>query len=251
MVSRRNNPSWIAAEWDAPDRVKAGVTTRIGGCSYSPFTSLNLATHVGDDGGAVTRNRQHISATLALPSEPVWLDQIHGDRLISAENSANKTADGIYTDQAGVVCVIMTADCVPVMLCNEEGSLVAAVHIGWKGLCAGILDNALRLFKDRPAGLHVWIGPHIGSRNYEVGNDVRDACLAKDPELVKAFEPNPRGRWQANLEGMIRHQLHMHGSKHIASANRCTFAESDLFYSYRRDGQTGRMASMIWIERPA
>jgi len=251
MDNRPINLSWIPAVWNVPAWIKAGITTRLGGNSRPPWGSLNLATHVGDDVVSVRQNRQHVVSLLGLPAEPVWLNQVHGHRVICAEDMDNTTADGTYTGQRGTVCTVMTADCVPVLLCNTEGTRVAAVHVGWKGLCAGVLDNALGLFDDQAAGLLVWIGPHISSSHYEVGNDVRDACLAKDPELASAFMPNPRGRWQADLEGMIRHQLHLFGTRHITSTNRCTYAEPDLFYSYRRDGQTGRMASMIWIDVPA
>lgn len=251
MGKKQNKSFWIPADWNVPVWIKAGMTTRQGGHSRPPWDTLNLATHVGDDGDAVRSNRLQVASLLGLPAQPVWLNQIHGNRVICAEDINNNTADGVYSDRHGTVCTVMTADCVPVLFCNAEGTRVAAVHIGWKGLCAGILDNALKLFADKPAGLHVWIGPHISSSHYEVGHDVRDACLAKNPELAIAFMPNPRGRWQAGLESMIRHQLHLHGTMHIASTNRCTYAESDQFYSYRRDGQTGRMASMIWIDRPA
>lgn len=214
-----------------------------------PYNSLNLATHVGDDPDAVAWNRNQLSVVLDLPSEPVWLNQIHGDRIICAEFMQDNNADGIYTDQAGLVCTVMTADCVPVLICNQAGTRIAAVHVGWKGYCADIISNALDLFRDEVSNLRVWIGPHIGRNNYEVGDDVRNACLAKHQELTSAFSQNPRSRWQADLELMVRHTLGLHGISRVVSANLCTYAESAMFYSYRRDGHTGRMASMIWIDR--
>jgi polyphenol oxidase len=251
MASKLNSQAWIAAKWGAPDRVKAGVTTRAGGNSLPPYDALNLATHVGDDPATVTRNRSYVSGLLQLPSEPIWLNQIHGNRIVCAEKLENNTADGTYTDQTGLVCTVMTADCVPVLLCNATASRVAAVHVGWKGFCADILENALELYFNEWADMFVWIGPHIHQRHYEVGNDVRDDCLAKNHELAGAFLPNSRGRWQADLETMLCQQLQAYGISRITSANLCTYGEPDLFYSYRRDGQTGRMASMIWIDQPA
>ncbi len=214
-----------------------------------PFNSLNLATHVGDDSDAVIWNRTHLSTLLGLPSEPAWLNQIHGNKIVCAASMNNNTADGVYSKQTGLVCTVMTADCVPVLLCNQAGTMVAAVHVGWKGFCAEIINNALELFSDEVASLHVWIGPHISKNNYEVGDDVWNTCLATDQNLIHAFSKNPRGRWQADLELMVRYTLQLRGVSNIVSANQCTYTESDIFYSYRRDGQTGRMASMIWIDR--
>lgn len=243
------SPAWIVAEWEAPAWIRAGVTTRKGGFSKTPFDELNLATHVGDDASRVSKNRQHLRSLLNLQSEPVWLNQVHGNRIINADAIESLDADGSFTDTPGTVCTIMTADCVPVLFCNRDGTRVAAVHIGWKGFCAGILDNAIKVFAQDLPGTHVWIGPHISRRNYEVGDDVRDACQARDSSLTRAFGPNSRGRWQADLEQMIRHELEKQGVRDITSSGHCTFADSGHFYSYRRDGQTGRFASLIWIQK--
>ncbi len=250
MASKLDNRAWIPAVWNAPDWIKAGVTTRLGGHSLPPYAMLNLATHTDDNPETVDANRRLLGELLDLPSTPVWLEQVHGNRIICADSADTLTADGAYTDHPGIVCTVMTADCVPVLLCNADGNRVAAVHIGWKGFCADIIDQALQLFIQDPSGLHVWIGPHIRANNYEVGDDVRESCLAKDAGLSAAFVRNPRGRWQANLEFMVRQNFLRHGVNNISSINRCTRAETELFYSYRRDGQTGRMASMIWIDRP-
>jgi YfiH family protein len=249
MVSKRDNISWIPAIWNAPGRVKAGVTTRRGGYSTPPCATLNLATHTGDNPETVAANRQLLMERLDLPSAPVWLEQVHGNRIICADSADTRTADGAYTDRPGIVCTVMTADCVPVLLCNADGTRVAAVHIGWKGYCANIITHALQLFHPPLSGLHVWIGPHIRADNYEVGDDMRNACLAQNAELSTAFVRNRRGRWQADLEFMVRQQFLTNGVRNISSIGLCTWAEPDLFYSYRRDGQTGRMASMIWIDK--
>ena len=250
MAKKLDNHSWIPANWNAPDWIKAGTTTRRGGNSLTPYATLNLATHTDDDLETVVANRRILEDLLDLPSTPVWLEQIHGNRIICADSADTRTADGAYTDLPGIVCTVRTADCVPVLLCNADGNRVAAVHIGWKGYSADIIATALQLFLQEYSDLNVWIGPHIRADNYEVGDDMRDACLLKDAGLSAAFIRNQRGRWQADLEFMVRQQFLAHGVSNISSINRCTWAEPDLFYSYRRDGQTGRMASMIWIDRP-
>ena len=214
-----------------------------------PYNALNLATHVGDNPETVSWNRKHLSELLKLPSAPLWLNQVHGNRIVCAETMDNNTADGIYSETAGLVCAVMTADCVPVLLCNQAGTRVAAVHVGWKGFSANIIRNAIELYSDNLSGLCVWIGPHIGKSHYEVGDDVWNSCLAADRSLGNAFSKNMHGRWQADLEWIVRHTFEMHGVSNIMSSARCTYAETDTFYSFRRDGQTGRMASMIWIAR--
>jgi YfiH family protein len=241
------NNSWLPASWDAPSTIRAGTSTRLGGHSLPPFDTLNLALHVGDVSETVRLNRSRLSELLKLPSTPVWLEQVHGNRIVTESDLDNNIADGIYSEKAGVVCVIMTADCVPLLLCNTSGTKIAAVHAGWRGFCAGVIDKALALFgKDE---VQAWIGPHIGADHYEVGDDVRSACLHKYPQLAHAFQPNQRGRWQANLETMVRHSLAGTGVKSIFSSNYCTYSEADKFYSYRRNPQTGRTASMIWMDR--
>jgi YfiH family protein len=248
MGTETASPSWISATWGAPAWIRAGVTTRTGGFSKAPYDELNLASHVGDDASLVAKNRHYLQCLLRLKTDPVWLNQVHGNRIINADAIESLDADGAFTDTPGTVCTVMTADCVPVLLCNKSGTRVAAVHVGWKGFCTGVLDNALNVFAEDIPGIHVWIGPHISSRNYEVGDDVRTACLAKDSTLALAFSANNRGRWQADLERMIRHDLEKHGVGQIVSSGYCTFADRSRFYSYRRDGQSGRMATLVWFE---
>jgi YfiH family protein len=247
MATDLEGSSWLPAIWDAPASVRAGTSTRLGGHSLPPFDTLNLALHVGDMSETVHLNRSCLSRLLKLPSTPVWLEQVHGNRIVTEPDLDNNNADGIYSEKVGVVCVIMTADCVPLLLCNDKGTKVAAVHAGWRGYCAGVIDKALSLFGEDD--LLAWIGPHIGADHYEVGDDVRSACLQKDPQLAHAFQPNQRGRWQANLETMVRHNLADAGVNRVFSSNYCTYSEADKFYSYRRNPQTGRTASMIWMDR--
>lgn len=249
MAIEPDNRSWLPAQWDAPAWVKAGTTTRHGGNSLAPYDNLNLAFHVGDVPETVRDNRAFLGKLLDLPSEPVWLDQVHGKHIINNSVPADREADGIFMEQAGVVCVIMTADCVPLLLCNNEGTRVAAIHAGWRGICAGIISEAISLFADSPQSIQVWIGPHISPDNYEVGNDVRDACLETRPNLEQAFTANTRGRWQADLEMLVRYDLALNNVNRVYSIDQCNFSHPDDYYSFRRDGQTGRNASMIWIDK--
>jgi YfiH family protein len=249
MVTNPDHCSWIPAAWAAPSWIKAGITTRQGGQSQHPYTSFNLATHVGDNSLSVEKNRDYLARMLNLPAKPIWLEQIHGNRIICADQAQDYKADGLYTDRTKTVCAIMTADCVPILMCNTNGSRVAAIHVGWKGFCAGILGQSLDLFTDHNDELLIWIGPHIYKDSYEVGNDVRDAVLNANQQLSDAFSPNQRGRWQASLEFMIRYELESRGVSQISSANLCTLTHAEDFYSFRRDGKTGRMASLIWIDR--
>ena len=248
MATEPAGAIWLPANWKTPLRVAAGITLRRGGVSRAPYDSLNLALHVEDQPAAVTENRRRVAEALALPSEPVWLNQVHGNTVIKASpNGKPVSADGCYTDQAGLVCAVMTADCIPLLLCNRIGTEVAAVHVGWRGLCAGVIPAAVAKFNSDAADLLAWIGPHIGAPHYEVGNDVRDACAAMDPDTIDGFTPNPHGNWQADLEKITRRVLVNQGLTAVFSSGRCTYAEDRDFFSYRRAGRTGRMASFIWM----
>jgi len=240
---------WLAAGWPAPDRVRAGTTTRRGGASRPPFDSLNLAEHVGDDPDAVRRNRAALQRALALPAPPQWLQQTHSNRVIRLPQAGDRRADAVVTDSPGVVLAILTADCVPVLLCAAGGTRIAAVHAGWRGLVAGILENTLGMLDHDPADLLAWLGPHIGATAYEVGDDVREACLVHLPGAASAFSPNTRGRWQCNLNDLVHMALRRAGVGHIDTAGRCTYSEADRFYSYRQVPRTGRMATLIWMDR--
>jgi YfiH family protein len=241
--------SWLPALWDAPPWIRAGISTRHGGGSREPYHSLNLALHVGDDPARVTANRNYLSTLLELPRPPVWLNQTHSNKVINADNILDTDADGIFTSRPGIVCAVMTADCVPLLLCNDGGTKVAAVHVGWRGFCAGIIHNALDYFNGEIETMLAWIGPHISADHYEVGEDVRTACITKHPALDRAFRGNPAGRWQANLDTLVRQELVMSGARRIFSAGLCTYECSADFFSYRRNHRTGRIAGMIWIDK--
>lgn len=236
--------SWIEADWDAPAGIRAGITTRGGGASRAPWDSFNLGGHVGDDAAAVAENRDRLRRMLDLPAQPVWLNQQHGNRVIDAADT-ERDADACRTRDPGVVCAVLAADCVPLLLSDSQGAEIAAVHVGWRGLCNAIVATAVRGFRRAPADLAAWIGPHIGAMHYEVGDDVRDACLAAIPGAESAFTPSGP-RWRADLARMLRSQLAACGVQRVRGGDRCTFAERDRFYSHRRDGRTGRMAALIW-----
>jgi len=237
----------VTPDWPAPPRVRACVTTRAGGISLPPYATFNLATHVGDAPGAVAENRRRLERALALPTPPRWLSQVHGTRCVDAAIAADdEQADASYTLRPGIVCAVLTADCLPVLLCDRAGTRVAAVHAGWRGLHAGALDAAVRALACPPAGLLAWIGPGIGVDAYAVGEELRAAFLARDPASACCFER--RGdAWHADLATLAARQLAAAGVGATVCARLCTHADA-RFYSYRRDGVTGRFASLVWLE---
>lgn len=246
---------WITPDWPAPQRVRAYSTSRSGGVSGPPFDSLNLAEHVGDDMEKVAENRARLKHALDLPAEPMWLKQVHGTRVVDAASvsrsrhpaSGTPEADGSYTRETGVVCAVLTADCLPLLLCDEQGSRVAAVHVGWRGLSAGVIEEALQHLGDTRQ-LMAWLGPAIGPQSFEVGGEVREMFVAHDAEANHAFRPSPAERWLADLYQLARLRLNAQGVTRIYGGGWSTYSESLRFYSYRRDGVTGRMATLIWLE---
>jgi len=239
------NKHWLQPDWPAPSHVHAVTTLRSGGVSGGVFSSLNPAMHVGDEAHLVHVNRQQIKEMLALPSEPVWLEQIHSNRVVAAAKSQLlQQADASYTDLAGVVCAVMTADCLPLLLCDVDGTQVAAIHAGWRGLLAGIIGNTVACLKNRD--LLVWLGPAIGPESFEVGAEVRAAFLEKSAEFSSAFKEQDNGKWLADIYQMARIELQALGINKVFGGNFCTVTEQDRFYSYRRDKVTGRMATLIW-----
>ncbi len=239
---------WLAADWPVPPSVRAGTTLRTGGVSKGAFESLNLGAHVGDDPLAVAENRQRLISACYLPGQPQWLDQVHGTAVVELPHEdATPRADAAFTDRAGVVCAVLTADCLPVIFARMNGSAVGVAHAGWRGLCAGILEaSALALGK--PADLVAWLGPAIARAAYEVGDEVRQACLKHDAAAASCFSRNPAGRWQADLYALARQRLAAIGLTEVYGGGRCTFTEQEHFFSYRRDGQCGRMATFVWRE---
>ena len=239
---------WIRPDWPAPPRVRAGFTTRLGGVSAPPYHALNLGDHVGDDPAAVDENRRRLTEALALPAVPRWLNQVHGCRVVSAgEVTAGCEADASFTRVPGVVCAVLTADCLPLLLCDREGEGVAAVHAGWRGLADGVVEAAVRRLGLPPERLLAWLGPAIGPERFEVGDEVYRRFVQAHPEARAAFRP-AAGRWLADIYTLARLRLRHCGVEAVFGGDRCTFTEHELFFSYRRDGVTGRMAAVIWLE---
>ena len=241
---------FITAQWDAPKRVHALTTTRIGGVSEGVYQGLNLGDHVSDRECDVQTNRQQLTALLGLARRPQWLSQVHGVELVKAiDDGVKREADACWTDERGLACVIMTADCLPVFFSNREGSQVAVAHAGWRGLLNGVLEKTLSVFHD-PADLHVWLGPAIGPNAFEVGRDVYEQFCSYSPEAQTAFTPliDREGKYLADIYRLAALRLKHAGVIDVTSSDLCTYSDAERFYSYRRDGETGRLASLIWIE---
>lgn len=237
----------ITPDWPAPPHVKAIQTTRLGGVSQGPYASLNLGDHVQDQPMHVAANRQRLSAL--LPAEPVWLQQVHGVRVIdAAQAQCVETADASFATRKHIVCVVMTADCLPLLLCDRAGSVVAAVHAGWRGLCDGVIEATVAALSAHvPVDqLLAWCGPAIGPQAFEVGAEVRAQMMARDAAAVEAFVPQGE-KWLANLYLLARQRLAKLGVTQVYGGDACTYQSPEQYFSYRRDGVTGRMASAIWL----
>ena len=246
------NVQLIRPDWPVPARVRALVTTRAGGVSAGSYAALNLGDHVGDDPQAVRRNRALLREQGGLPTDPLWLKQVHGTNVVNAlAVSPGVEADGAYTDTAGVVLAVLTADCLPVFLCDRRGSAVAVLHAGWRGMAAGVIENGVRALNAPAGALLGWLGPAIGPESYEVGEEVRSAFVKNDPGAAGAFRETGAGRWLADLYELARRRLHALGVQTIHGGDFCTFRDTRRFYSFRRDRETGRMASLIWIQSSA
>jgi len=242
-------PEFILPDWPASSRVHAVTTTRRGGVSLPPYDTFNLAAHVGDDAAAVAANRARLTTALNLPAAPVWLQQVHGTGVVDAGRCAEgAAADGAFVGVPGVVCAVLTADCLPVLLCDRAGTRVAALHAGWRGLAAGVLEAGVDALGLAPADLLAWLGPAIGPEVFEVGEEVRAAFMAADAAASAAFRPSPAGRWLADLYRLAHLRLAAHGVSAVYGGGLCTFNDPDRFYSFRRERDTGRMASLIWLE---
>lgn len=238
---------FIYPDWPAPSHVKALQTTRLGGFSQGDFAELNLAAHVGDDPITVNRNRQLLAPW--LPSEPVWLNQVHGVTVVDAGvASCVSDADASYSNKKGAVCAVMTADCLPLLVCDQSGTEVAAIHAGWKGLLDGVIESTIQTMQSAPESLLVWMGPAIGPTAFEVGTEVKSAFIDQQMEAEAAFVPNPNDKWLGDLYLLARLRLQRLGVKYIHGGELCTYSDNQRFFSYRRDGVTGRMATLIWLE---
>ncbi len=244
---------FVVPDWPAPRHVRALATLRGGGVSHPPYDSLNLAQHVGDEPDCVLENRHRLRVQLGLDVEPSWLNQVHGVQVVRTAHVVPgrghpPAADATVTDAPGSVCAILTADCLPVLFTTTDGKRAAAAHAGWRGLAAGVLEATIEALATPPRELLAWLGPAIGPRHFEVGSEVRDSFLRLDPAAVTAFRANERRRWQADLYRLARQHLNRAGIDAVYGGGRCTFEEADAFFSYRRDGECGRMATLIWIE---
>lgn len=240
---------YLVPQWNVPNRVHAVVSTRKGGVSVGEYASLNLGGNTADSWTCVEKNRVSMAQTQALPAEPFWLRQVHGSRVVRAGGNRQRSteADACITRDLGTVCVVTTADCLPVLVCDRRGQEVAAAHAGWRGLAAGILENTVRAFTSEPRELVAWLGPAISRTHFEVGAEVRAQFVAKNSEHQRCFVQNQHGRWQADLYDLARLSLEHLGVEEISGGGFCTYEDQARFYSYRRDGETGRMASMIWL----
>jgi hypothetical protein len=237
----------LLPQWSAPRAVRSACTLRTGGVSAPPYDSLNLAGHVGDEPAAVRENRRRVSAALALPGEPLWLEQVHGTRVADADSAgAPAAADAAVSRQSGRVLAIQVADCLPVLLASDDGAVVAAAHAGWRGLAAGVLEATVAAMQVEPRRIAAWLGPAIGPAHFEVGEEVRAAFLAHDALAAEGFVRNARGRWQCDLLRLARRRLAALGLPEPGAAGLCTYAARERCFSYRRDGRTGRMAALIW-----
>jgi YfiH family protein len=240
--------SFILPGWPLPAGVKACSTTRGGGISLPPYDSLNLGTHVGDAASAVKRNRDRLAAGVSLPQMPLWLEQVHGTRVVrlDGQTPTDLCADAVYSNVPGQVCAVMTADCLPVLFCSHAGDEIAAAHAGWRGLCNGVLEQTLAAFTAEPGHISAWLGPAIGPQQFEVGPEVRSAFIAVDSVAAAAFTPHG-DKFLADIYLLARQRLQRAGVELIYGGDRCTVSEISHFFSYRRDGITGRMASLIWL----
>ena len=254
LASRELLTHLIVPDWPAPPQVRSVITTRQGGVSQGVYSSLNLGDHVGDDPLAVLANRNRLAA--AIQTQPVWLNQVHGTRVVDAAEhlvpAALPDADAAFTCQLGVACTVMTADCLPVLFCDDAGTVVAAAHAGWRGLLAGVLEETIASMRVPAKRMLAYLGPAIGPQAFEVGDEVRAAFVAFSADAATAFKPagkgTANGKWLADIYLLARQRLAGQGVERVFGGDFCTVTDADRFFSYRRDGQTGRMASTIWLD---
>jgi YfiH family protein len=251
----------ITPEWSVAPRVRAVMTTRLGGVSVAPWDSLNLGVHVGDNIANVLENRARVREEARLPAEPVWLDQVHGTTVVDldafgvADNRSSR-GDAAVTRRRGVVCAIQVADCMPVLFAARDGSVVGAAHAGWRGLAGGVLAGTVEAMRVPGAEIVAWLGPAIGPDTFEVGDDVveafvQSASTAQRAQTVAAFTRRSNGKWLCDLYALARLRLNALGITQVSGGTWCTVADAQRFFSYRRDGQTGRMAALIWLASTA
>ena len=235
----------LLPDWPAPPNVRAVVSTRVGGVSTGAYASLNLGAHVGDAPAAVAENRRRFAEAAGLPLAPHWLNQVHGCDVVRAQNGAGASADACWTDQPGLPCAILTADCLPVLFASRDGRCVAAAHAGWRGLAAGVLEATLAAMPCQPAELMAWLGPAIGPAAFQVGSEVRAAFVEQAADDAEAFRPDG-SRWRADLFALARARLRRAGVASVYGGGVCTVDDTAQFFSHRRDGISGRFASLIF-----
>lgn len=238
---------FLWADWPAPAHIRAGTTLRTGGVSAAPYDELNLGTHTGDRREAVLKNRAAVRSALALPAEPVWLNQVHGVRVACADRAVTVAADAAVARRHGSVCAVLTADCLPVVFCDRKGDAWAAAHAGWRGLAGGVLESVVARLGVEPSELLAWLGPSLGAHNFEVGTDVLAAFQTHDPAATAMFKSSLKsGKYLADIYALARARLRRAGVENIYGGGLCTLDEDQRFYSYRRESPTGRMATLIW-----
>ncbi len=254
-----NSLNLIKPDWPAPPSIVAFTTTRSGGISEGPYASFNLGHHVGDNPSHVNQNRQMLINSIKLPHEPIWLNQTHSKIIINLDDLNNQSsettlpnADGSYTTRPQQICAVLTADCLPVLLCNRTGTEIAAAHVGWRGCLAGILSEAVKQFRSQPSELMAWLGPAIGPEAFEVGPEVFEAFTDRHPKNKSAFIPQTNGKYLANLYLLATLELNREGVTAVYGGDYCTYTDEGMFFSYRKSGgNTGRMASIIVISDEA
>ena len=240
--------AWVVPDWPAPDRVRAFVTTRAGGVSAGEYASMNLGTSSGDAPAAVSRNRAIVREL--LPAEPRWLAQVHGNvvaRIDEIDPDAVPQADAAITRTRHTVCTVLTADCLPLFLCDDSGERVAVAHAGWRGMAAGVIENTVQAMDATPRSLLAWMGPAIGPEAFEVGAEVRDAFVAVDANAASAFRAHREGKFLADLYALARQRLARTGVTRVHGGGFCTLRDRDRFFSYRREKKSGRMGAFVWI----
>lgn len=245
----RGHGEWIVPEWEAAPRVRAFVTTRQGGVSTGAHASMNLGTRSGDDPAHVARNRLIVREL--LPSMPRWMAQVHGIAVADLDRLGDDevpTADAAVVGAAGRVGAVLTADCMPLFLCDGAGRRAAVAHAGWRGMAAGVIENAVRALGSPSAEVIAWMGPTIGPTAFEVGPEVRDTFLASDPDAGGAFKAHVPGKYMADLYALARRRLERAGVGGIFGGGFCTYRDSERFFSYRREKASGRMGAFIWME---
>jgi YfiH family protein len=241
------HPDWLRPDWRAAPNVRAFVTTRAGGVSHGPYASMNTSERVGDAPFDVERNRNILRA--ALPHDPVWLMQVHGTEVVDAASvSSTPQADASFTRSHRVVCVVQVADCLPVLLADRAGTVVAVAHAGWRGLAGGVIERTLAAMRAPASGIVAWLGPAIGQDAFEVGADVYDAFVAQDAGAAAAFRTGAPGKWHADLYALARRRLAAAGVADVSGGGWCTYADETRFFSYRRSRVTGRMAALVWLD---